>query len=78
MAVIRQLLFRAACGGYRHVILHVRGVDNAAADALSRGNVAAFRRLLPDAAARPAPSPTGGRHTRDPARAAHLLTGVRL
>ena len=46
MAVIRQLLFRAACGGYRLFIRHVSGVENGPADSLSRGDLESFRRLL--------------------------------
>ena len=79
MAVIRQLLFRAACGGYRLVIKHLRGRENGPADALSRGDLSSFRRLMPDAASRPTPLPKGWVEcVSDPVGAAHALTGVRL
>lgn len=79
MAVIRQLLFRAACGGYRLVIRYVSSAENGPADSLSRGDLTAFRRRWPGAASQPTPLPAGWADcVRDPVAGACHLTGVRL
>ena len=79
MAVIRHLLFRAACGGYHLEIRYVRSADNGPADALSRGDRVTFRKCVPGAAPWPAPLPEGWAEcVADPVGAAHRLTGVYL
>ena len=79
MAVIRQLLFRAACGGYTLDIRFVAGVENGPADALSRGDMDRFRRLVPGAGPVPSPLPQGWIEcVADPVASSHVLTGVRL
>lgn len=79
MEVIRQLLFRAAAGGYDVVIRHVPGVENGPADALSRGDVGRFRQLQPSAADRPTPLPDRWAEcVADPLGAASVMTHVRL
>ena len=79
MAVLRHLLFRAARGGYVIEICHVPGVENGAADALSRGELARFRLLQPGAEARPTPLPAGWvACVTDPVGSAAELTGVEL
>ena len=51
MSLIRQTLFVAARYSFALRVSHVRGTDNAAADALSRLQVSRFRSLLPSAEA---------------------------
>ena len=79
MAIVRQLLFQVAWGGYRLENRYVASADNGLACALSRGDLAAFRRWWPDAAADVTPLPEGwAAFARDPALDTHDLTSVRL
>ena len=54
MSVLRQMWFLSATHGFTFRVVHVRGHDNATADALSRLQLDRFRALLPEA--RPAPA----------------------
>ena len=79
MCILRHLLFRAALGGYHLEIRHVPGRENGPADALSRGDLAAFRRFCPQAHTSPSPLPRGWEEcVRDPVGGTPLLTGVQL
>ena len=57
MSLIRQTLFIAAENSFALRVAHVSGVNNAAADALSRLQIGRFRTLHPTAAAAPTPLP---------------------
>ena len=79
MVIICHLLFRAARNGYHLEIRHVPGADNGPADALSRGDGAAFRRRVLGADLQPAPLPTGWAEcVLDQVRETHRLSGVHL
>lgn len=53
MSLIRQTLFVAATHSFDLQVIHVPGVENSAADALSRLQIDRFRQLHPSAAATP-------------------------
>ena len=59
MAMVRHLLFSAACGGFHVDLLFLPTTENGPADALSRGNVDLFRSAVPAANAAPDPVPPG-------------------
>ena len=54
--LLRCLFFLEAYFDFEHVVEHVPGSDNGAADALSHDNVTSFFSLVPQA--NPSPSPT--------------------
>ena len=79
MALVRHLLFSAACHGCVLSVAYVPTADNGPADSLSRGDMARFRRLRPDADAAPDAVPTGlAQYLRDPDAGPAPLTGVVL
>ena len=49
MCLVRTLHLIAATNNFHIRISHIQGVDNSIADALSRGRISTFRRLVPDA-----------------------------
>ena len=57
MALIRPLYLFAACTGFSLSFKHIFGVDNVAADALSRFQMHRFRSAMPDADLIPTPVP---------------------
>ena len=57
MSLIRQALFVAASHNFDMRVTHVAGVNNPAADALSRLQLRRFRNLHPTAAASATPVP---------------------
>ncbi len=57
MRLLRALFLVAARGNFHINITHIPGIDNSTADALSRFQMARFRRLVPGAAPHPTPVP---------------------
>ena len=57
MSLIRPTLFVAATHSFDLQVTHVPGVENSAADALSRLQIGRFRQLHPLASATPTPVP---------------------
>jgi hypothetical protein len=53
MVLVRELFFIAARNAFEFSALHVEGVKNAIADALSRGQLETFRSLVPHARNQP-------------------------
>ena len=79
MALLRQLLVWTASQGFAVSIEYVATKENGAADALSRLDLARFRRLRPQAVECPVRLPLCVQaYLCDPSQGAHLLTGYRL
>ncbi len=57
MNLVRALFFIAAQHNFHVMIIHIPGVDNSIADALSRFQMNRFHQLAPDAEEQPTPTP---------------------
>lgn len=67
MTLLRSLLGVAARHNFTFQAIHISGVSNPVADALSRFNWQVFRQLAPECSPAPTPIPLGLLHLLSPA-----------